>query len=283
MARPLRIEYHGALYHVTARGNARAPIFLCEEDRHQFLSLLSETLGRFGWLCHAYCLMDNHYHLMVETPNPNLSLGMQHLNGVYTQRFNRQHNRTGHLLQGRFKAIVVEKEAHLLELARYIVLNPVRAAMVETASSYPWSSYRATAGDERAAPWLTTDWLLSQFARTTAVAQRRYREFVDQGLATTSPWSMLKGQLFLGSEEFMRTMQPKLLAVAAEGELPRSQRLAQRPDLIALFSASVSQDKPQRDAAIRCAYSDHGYTMAAIARAAGVHYSTVSKVIKGCR
>ena len=126
MARPLRIEYPGAVYHVTSRGNARKKIFLDDIDRDEFLATLGWVVERFGWGCHAYCLMDNHFHLLIETPKPNLSLGMRQLNGVYTQRFNRRHKRVGHLFQGRFKAILVERDSYLLELARYIVLNPVR-------------------------------------------------------------------------------------------------------------------------------------------------------------
>ena len=132
MARPLRIEFPGALYHVTSRGNARQRVFRDDEDREMFLATLAWVVERFGWRCHAYCLMDNHIHLLIETPQPNLSRGMRQLNGVYTQPFNRRHRKVGHLFQGRFKAVLVEKERYLLELARYIVLNPVRAKMVKT-------------------------------------------------------------------------------------------------------------------------------------------------------
>ena len=130
MARPLRIEYPGAVYHITSRGNARADIFLMDDDRQVFLDILGNTVEKYNWLCHAFCLLDNHYHLLIETPDPNLSLGMRQLNGVYTQTFNRTHDRVGHVFQGRYKAILVEKESHLLELCRYVVLNPVRAKMV---------------------------------------------------------------------------------------------------------------------------------------------------------
>ena len=130
MARPLRLEYPGAVYHLTSRGNARQDIFAGDADREKFLSILAATVGRYKWLCHAYCLMDNHYHLLLETPDPNLSLGMRMLNGVYTQTFNRDHQRVGHVFQGRYKAVLVEKDAHLVELCRYIVLNPVAAGMV---------------------------------------------------------------------------------------------------------------------------------------------------------
>jgi putative transposase len=130
MARPLRLEFAGAIYHLTSRGNARQKVFFSDADRELFLSTLAGVVSRYGWFCHAYCLMANHYHLLIETPKANLSIGMRQLNGIYTQSFNRRHNRVGHLFQGRFKAIVVERESHLLELCRYIVLNPRRVKAV---------------------------------------------------------------------------------------------------------------------------------------------------------
>ncbi len=123
MSRPLRIEFAGALYHVTSRGDGREVIFLGDEDRHRFLDVLSDLVHDFNWAVHAYCLMDNHYHLLIQTPEGNLSKGMRHLNGVYTQRLNRRHGRVGHVFQGRYKAIIVQKESYLLELARYVVLS----------------------------------------------------------------------------------------------------------------------------------------------------------------
>src|SRR3990167_5084236 len=146
MARPIRIEYPGALYHITSRGNEQKSIYVNDSDRRYFIALLEQTLKRFNWICYSYCLMDNHYHLLIETVDPTLSKGMRYLNGVYTQRMNREYSRVGHLLQGRFKAIIVEKESYLLELCRYIVLNPVRAKLVKMPEEYPWSSYRAMIG-----------------------------------------------------------------------------------------------------------------------------------------
>ena len=145
---PPSVEFPGALYHVTSRGNERRPIFLgnADTDRGTFLDTLAQTLERFNWICHAYCLMTNHHHTVAEIPDGNLSKGMRQLNGVYTQRVNRTHGRVGHLFQGRFKGILVEKESHLLELARYVVMNPVRAGMVATPEDWRWGSYRATAG-----------------------------------------------------------------------------------------------------------------------------------------
>ena len=145
MSRPLRIEFAGALYHVTSRGNRQEAIYLNDSDRHDFLSILKQVQERFNWLIHAYCLMDNHYHLLVETPDSNLSQGMRQLNGVYTQTTNKTHGKVGHVFQGRYKAILIQKESYLLELARYIVLNPVRARMVRNAKTWLWSSYRDTA------------------------------------------------------------------------------------------------------------------------------------------
>lgn len=283
MARPLRIEFPGALYHVTARGNARQAIFRDDADRELLLGVLGDVVSRFRWRCHAHCLMGNHYHLLIETPEGNLSPGMRQLNGIYTQRFNRRHARVGHLFQGRFKAILVERERYLLELARYIVLNPVRAKALKHPSRYPWSSYRATVGAVASPAWLTTDWILGQFAKTRQAAQRRYAQFIAEGKNLLSPWVELRGQVLLGSEAFVDRMRPALAGKRNLKEIPRAQRLAHRPGLKQLFPACVRQDKRARDAAIRRACLQYGYTMAATAEEAGIHYSTVSKVIKGER
>ena len=280
MSRPLRLEFPGAIYHITARGNAREAIFLDDEDKLSFLAVLAEVVSRFGWLCHAYCLMDNHYHLLIETPDGNLSQGMRQVNGVYTQRFNRRHARVGHLFQGRFKAILVERESYLLELCRYIVLNPVRANMAKDINRYLWSSYPATVGSQPAPAWLATDWVLGQFGKRRALAQCKYAEFVVQGQNLSSPWPALKGQVLLGSAQFVEQMQPLLAGVRDIKEVPRGQRLAHRPDLAMLFPIPICEDKQARDDAIRRAYLEYGYTMAAIARETKIHYSTVSKIIK---
>jgi REP element-mobilizing transposase RayT len=283
MSRPLRLEFPGALYHVTARGNAQGDIFLNDGDRALLLACLSETVKRFGWLCHAYCLMDNHYHLLIETPDGNLSQGMRQLNGVYTQRFNRQHQRVGHLLQGRYKAILVERDSYLLELCRYVVLNPIRARMVKHIERYPWSSYPASMGMTACPGWLSTDWLLGHFDQRRSVARKHYAEFVAQGIGLASPWAAVQGQVLLGAETFAEKMRPLLEGKKELTEIPRSQRLLHRPSLKKLFTKDVPGDKVMRDKAIRQAYGECGYSMAAIAKHAEVHYSTVSKIIKGER
>src|SRR6185369_14384072 len=171
MPRPKRIQYEGAVYHVTSRGNERRKIVLDDKDRWLFVRMLSETIEEHGILCHGWVLMDNHYHLLVETPSGNLSTAMKHLNGIYTQKFNRRHDRVGHLFQGRYKAIVVDKNRYLQELCRYVVLNPVRAGMVKEPKGWKWSSYRATAGFESAEPWLEVSWILEQFGKNLKKAQ----------------------------------------------------------------------------------------------------------------
>jgi REP element-mobilizing transposase RayT len=285
MSRPLRIEFAGAIYHVTARGNARARIFLDDEDRELFLETLGQTIERFNWLCHAYCLMGNHYHLMVETPDANLAAGMRQLNGVYTQRFNRRHRRVGHVLQGRFKAILVDRDSYLLELCRYVVLNPVRAGMVKRAQGYRWSSYRATAGKTETPDYLTCDWLLSQFAQTRTVACRKYREFVRAGTSgdNPSPWEKLRGQVLLGSEKFVKQMKPVLRRKAALKEVPRDQRFASRPEIKTALPLDKLRSKLRRDSAIRVAHLRHGYTLSEIGTHLGLHYTTVSKVVNQMR
>ena len=203
MARPLRIEFSGALYHVTSRGDGREDIYLDNFDRNNFLAVLDQVYERFNWQCHAYCLMTNHYHLLIETPEGNLSQGMRQLNGVYTQRFNRNHQRVGHVFQGRYNAILVEKESYLMELSRYIVLNPVRAKMVHTAQDWMWSSYRSTAGLAACPSWLYVDRLLSTFSKRKSSAIKKYRAFVAGGENQPSPWEGLKNQIYLGDDAFV--------------------------------------------------------------------------------
>jgi len=237
MARPLRLEYAGALYHLTARGNARADIFVDDDDRHRFLELLGKEIAQQGWRCYAYCLMDNHYHLLIETPEPNLVAGMRRLNGVYTQAFNRRHNRVGHLFQGRYKSIVVDKDSYGLELCRYIVLNPVRARMVKRAQHWTWSSYHATAGEVGAPAWLDAGWVLGQLGGRNPKAA--YERFAAQGLGQASPWDSLKGQIWLGSATFLKRME-KLAQAAPMANVPRRQRHPARPTVAAITAQVLS-------------------------------------------
>ena len=277
MARPLRIEYEGAVYHVTSRGNARQGIFLDDDDRTGFLEILGRVVERYSWICHAYCLMTNHYHLLIETPDANLSRGMQFLNGVYTQWFNRRHQRVGHLLQGRFKGILVEKESHLLELARYIVLNPVRAKMVRSVRDWPWSSYRATSGQVDVPDFLAIDWILSQLDSDRGPAICAYRTFVRQGRGI-DVWEELRAGAFLGTDSFVDQLRPLFKEKPFDPDYRKRERFAARPSLEELF-AGVS-DKATRNERIYQAVRVHHYTLREVGDFVGLLYSSISMIAK---
>jgi putative transposase len=280
MARPLRLQFPGAVYHVTARGNVRQRIYCDDDDRKQFLAVVGDVVTRSRWRCYAYCLMKNHYHLVVETAAGNLSVGMRQLNGVYTQRFNRHHGRVGHLFQGRFKAILLERESYLLELCRYVVLNPVRAKVVKQPEAYGWSSYRATVGMEAAPEWLIRDWVLAQFSLRRAVAERKYQQFVYEGLLRGSPWAAVQGQVVLGQAEFVEALKPLLADKAKQLEIPRPQRSVHRPSLEALFGTRVAELREERDRRIWQAHMEYGYSLTAIGQQLRLHYTTISKIVQ---
>jgi len=281
MARPLRIEFPGAVYHVTARGNAQQRIFVTDEDRRSFLEgALAGAVKRYGIVCHGYCLMDNHYHVIVETPSGNLSRAMRQVNGVYTQAFNWRHTRSGHILQGRYTAILVEKDSHLLEVARYVVLNPVRAGMVMSPGEWRWSSYGRMTAPKKQPVWFTRDWILSQFAEEKVAAQRRYRKFVQEGIGRESPWKDLVGETILGGEQFVRTMEGLLRRKETEKEIPRSQRLAHRPVLSDILRDRKTMTREQQEQAVYEAHVHSGYTMKEIADYLGIHYASVSRRIR---
>ena len=281
MARPLRLEYPGALYHVTSRGNARAKIFVDDSDHRAFLDVMSFVVKRFNWLCHAYCLMSNHYHLLIETPEANLSRGMRQLNGIYTQKFNWKRHRSGHLLQGRYKAILVDKDEYLLELARYLMLNPVRAGMVISPEEYAWSSYRATIGKEQVPDFLTTDWLLARFDEKKRKAQRRFADFVKEGMKIrTSPWKELKGQIYLGDESFVESLLREIPGNRNKlQEIPKKQKYASRPRLSELFEGSAQSDKKERNLAVYKAHVERGYKLQEIADYLDMHYASISRLV----
>ena len=191
MARKPRVQFGGAFYHLTTRGNNRRPIFLDDRDREQFLGLFDTVLKSLAWRCHTFCLMGNHYHFVVETPEPNLAEGMFRLNGQYARIFNGRHGRGGHLFERRYSSVLIERESHLLEACRYVVLNPVRAGLCESADDWRWSSFRATAGLAGVPSFLVVDWLHQQFGCDTVTARDQYIAFVNQG----SPAASLEGLL----------------------------------------------------------------------------------------
>ena len=274
MSRPLRVEFAGALYHVTSRGNARQAIYLDEQDFQIFVEVLADTCQRFNWVVHSYCLMTNHYHILLETPDGNLSKGMRQLNGVYTQKFNRKHRRVGHLYQGRYKAILVDKEAYLLEVGRYILLNPVRAGMVDSPDEYEWSSWHSTLGEKEVPDWLAIDQTLLPFGHTRAIAKQRYQQFVLDGVSK-GLWHQLKQQMYLGSDDFVNQHLPnKDLEVGDMQEIPAKQRRAKPLSL-----EEYEHSEPNRDSAIVAAFTSGGYTQKQIGNHFGIHYSRVSRIV----
>ena len=236
MARPLRICYPGAFYHITARGNERKAIFKSNQDRVKFLSYLETAHKRYGALIHGYCLMDNHYHLLLETPGENLSQVMHHINGAYTTYYNVKRKRSGHLFQGRYKAIVVEKDAYCQELSRYIHLNPVRAGIVKSVDEYPWSSYLSYIGKREEVEWLETGYVLAYFGKRVGTARRKYREFVEEaiGKSMEDPLKQVHASTILGGASFIAWVQDKIEGNTKESDrrdVPALKALTSQPSL----------------------------------------------------
>ena len=295
MSRPLRLDHAGALWHVTSRGNERREVFRDDDDRREFLRLLGRSVELFGWRLHAWVLMGNHYHLLVGTPEATLSRGMRQLNGDYAGHFNRRHGRDGHVFQGRFKAILVQRESHLLEVARYVVRNPVRAGMVKSAEEWPWSSYRATAGLEPAPAWLDASFLLETFGARRAAAAARYREFVADGAAASyDPWGQVLGQIYLGSATFAEAARAGHTSPDVARDVPRRQREPVAPtaeEVTRLFEQAFGltladlRDRPRilsRERAVLAgALRRHARaTLPAIGEALGVEVSRASMLAR---
>ena len=275
MTRPLRIEYCGAVYHVTSRGNGREDIFLNDEDRAGWLKLFGEVCERYNWHCYSYCLMTNHYHIVIETKEANLSKGMRHLNGVYTQQFNRRHNHVGHVFQGRYKSILVEKNNYLLELCRYVVLNPIRAGMTKSTNEWPWTSHLAICGNASQEQWLAVDQVLSFFNKSRTKARLAYQHFISDGIGRSSIWDGLANQIFLGSDQFVNQHQRMLEDNDDLSEIPLPQRQpAHKP--LSLFA----EECPDRKEAMARAFRSGQYTMKEIGSFFTVHYSTVSRAVQ---
>jgi len=274
MNRPLRIEFAGALYHVTSRGDRQAAIFLDDADRKAWLSTLESVCARYNFVIHGFCLMTNHYHVVLETVEGNLAQGMRVLNGAYSQYFNRRHELVGHLFQGRYRAILVQREIYLLELTRYVVLNPLRAGMVTSLEAWPWCSHFYVTGRKPTPAWLDISATLQHFGRERGAAIDAYRRFVLEGIGRDSPLKNLQHQLILGDEAFIAKSQDgtpanQLTAVA------RAQRRA-----VSLTLADYQDRYPSRDEAMARAYHSTAYTMTQIASHFGVSAKTVSRAVK---
>lgn len=281
MSRPLRIEFADAVYHVTSRGDRQEAIFRTDDDRRLLLAVVAQAMERLDAVALAYCLMGNHYHFVLRTRQPNLSRLMRHINGEYTRAFNRRHGVTGHVFQGRFHAVLVERDAYLLEACRYVELNPVRASLASDAGAWSWSSYRAHVGLARGPKWLATLELHGHLLRRNVnsdedfrAAANLYAALVESGVGADLWNDRLRGGMFLGNERFMSEM----LARACE------QRLMSKEIVTPSSSgrASLEQWMDENASIEECyrrAYTRGGMTMAEIARQAATSLASVSRMI----
>ena len=272
MARPLRLEFPGALYHVTCRGNRRERIFSNRIDHLAWFDETERVCRRFHFIIHAFCLMENHYHVLIETPEGNLGQGMRQLNSAYSQYYNRRHDLVGHVMQGRYKAILVQKDSYLRELARYIVLNPVRAGLVSTPDEWEWSSYRFMLG--KPAPWwMTIDWLLACFGSDPVTATQAYQNFVVAGIGCEDPLNKVRFQCILGDDAFVTRHRVDAKKIIS-GEIAMEQRRAQ-----AMSLAEYALKFTPRDIAMAEAYKSTAFSMNQIATHFGVSVRTVSRAV----
>jgi len=284
MARALRIEFPGAFYHVTSRGNERKAIFRSLRDRERFLSYLESATERYGAVIHIYCLMDTHYHLLLETPSGNLSTIMQHINGAYTTYFNRKRERSGHLFQGRYKAILVEADEYALELSSYVHLNPVRAGIVKSPEDYAWSSFRYYISNAKAPKWIKRDLILSYFDTSPKAAMKLYRDFVHAVVDREyeSPLAKLPHSVILGSEAFVDQIKDRFLrAKQLDRELPALREITDRPGLEVINplvdSVLQSDEKLARQVKLFLCHRYSGKKLREIGNEFGVSESAVTQ------
>lgn len=295
MARPLRIEYPGAWYHVMNRGAGRKWVFKSDIHREAFLDLLAESAERFALEIHAYCLMGNHYHLLVRTPSDPLSRVMRHIDGLYTQRFNRDQRRDGPLFRGRYRALLVDADSYWLQVSRYVHRNPLEAGVVERSEDYPWSSYRAYLGMEKAPSWLFTGAILSVVGRSRA--RQRYRSYVEEGVdeETAAFFGNSRQAPILGDESFVKRV---LAGRPPASEVPEQRRAGPRPSAEQVLAAVAERfevgidsirssrrgrgalNLPRQAAMYLCQHSA-GMPLARIAEAFGLsHYAGVASSIR---
>jgi putative transposase len=284
MARPLRIEFPGAFYHVTSRGNERKAVFKSLRDRERFLSYLESATERYGAVIHIYCLMDTHYHLLLETPSGNLSTIMQHINGAYTTYFNRKRERSGHLFQGRYKAILVEADEYAMELSRYVHLNPVRAGIVKSPEEYKWSSFRYYISNGKAPKWMKRDLILSYFGTGPTAAMKMYRDFVYAVVDREyeSPLAKLPHSVILGSGEFVHEIKDRFLrGKQPDRELPALREIPDRPGLEVINqlvdSVLQSDEKLARQVKLFLCHRYSGKKLREIGNQFGVSESAVTQ------
>jgi len=282
------------MYHITSRGNEKKAIFVEDEDRINFLERLEDYHDRFGILIHSYVLMDNHYHLILETPRGNLLKVMHGLNGGHTGYFNRKYGRVGHLFQGRYRGILVERESYLIPLSRYVHLNPVRAGVVDRPEEYQWSSYRGIIGRGKKEEWMEYGGILSAFGKNQTQAKREYRKYVEEELSqeVQNPLAGLQGRLVLGGEEFIERLKGMLGGKRISREVPERRRFVEVPLPGEVIRAVVkafgvkeweiqskrSRSNTARKVAIYLVQRYSGVGNVEVGRLfGGIHYSAVSK------
>jgi REP element-mobilizing transposase RayT len=286
MARPLRIEYPGAYYHVTSRGNEQKDVFKSQRDREKFLTYLESAVIRYGAAIHAWCLMSNHYHLLMETPSGNLSQIMRHINGAYTTYFNIKRKRAGHLFQGRYKAILVEADEYATELSRYIHLNPVRVGMVAKPEDYQWSSYRYYVGQGKAPEWMKADFILGYFGGNTIKSKNKYRKFVEELLDTEydSPLKAVIASSILGNPDFVNEVSEKKLSVQKdERNVPAVKALRVHPSIDMIMTKvreEVGVDKNTKNMIIYCCQKYSGAKLKDIGERFGMSDAAVSQACR---
>lgn len=222
MARPLRLSFENAVYHITARGNRREPIFYADQDRRVFLEKINETFLKYSFVCFTYCLMDNHYHLFVKTPLANITQGMHYLNTSYVNWFKARHKVAGVIFQGRYKSILVDENNYGVHLSAYIHLNPSRAGIVENPREYPWSSYLTYVNGETSPVVLDTDFILGQFDNDKIRAQKKYETYVTENRTMENPMQKSFKGLALGSNTFIDSIKKQVKTIESTREIPNS-------------------------------------------------------------
>jgi putative transposase len=282
MGRPLRIEYAGAHYHVTSRGNEGNDVFKGQKDREQFLSYLESAVFRYGAVVHVYCLMSNHYHLLLETPSGNLSQIMKHINGAYTNYFNAKRKRQGHLFQGRYKAILIDADEYAKELSRYIHLNPVRAGMAPRPEAYRWSSYLDYIGGRKSHEWLKRQFILGYFGNGNN-ACKSYQKFVEDLIENEyeSPLNGTTAATILGGAEFVSSMATKHLdGRRHDRDLPAINKLSAKPTLDSIIEAAstlTAKNRLSEKAGIYLCHKYSGRKLKEIGEKFGIKESAVSQ------
>ncbi|RMH12294.1 MAG: addiction module toxin RelE [Gammaproteobacteria bacterium] len=279
MARPLRIEFDGATYLIIGRAEKHRHVYRDDEDREKFLATLAAQIHRYGWKCYAYSLLDNGYQLVIETPKGGLTRGMRQLNGVYTQYYNRKYNNSGNVFQGRYKSILIQKESFLLPVCRYVNLSP-KLQLKEPIHRYKWSSYRATAGVIKAPDFLDVTSILSRFGKQPKKAKEKFRQYVKEGEREESPLLSVRHQILLGDDAFVKKMRPCLSNYRSAKRLAATGRKKiKQPSLAQIFKGVGKLDRDARNALIRKAHLEYGYTLSAISAKTGLHFTTISKIV----